>query len=202
MRTQTGLICGTAECWLNRQYLLEPDFEDGINAQKVTLYVQKEECISSWRSSWVRPQLSMAIFPVSNHPLSLSTAKIILKSNPISQVLYAVQDRLWKNFWHPTEEPAATHLSPKAKWLTEAWAQSPAGAPFLSQSVTAATHMYVLYTRTQAEWQVHTWLLPSTLTQARTLASFSLLWMAHILSTSFPAKISVFEQKRSKSFSL
>lgn len=91
------------------------------------------------------------------------------------------QSEHWPSFWH-SHRRAYSHTSvSKAKWLTEAWAQLPAGAPCLSQSLTTGTHMYIIFTRGLRQWQTHTYTC--------SLCISSPPWMACVISTSFPANI-------------
>lgn len=111
-----------------------------------------------------------AVFLVSNHSTFPVQQKIILKKlNPISQVPLCSGNRLWPSFWH-SHRRACSHTSVyKAKWLTEDWAQLPAGAPCLSQSLTTGRHMYILLHKDTGR-VTNTHLLPWTLTH--TLAAF------------------------------
>lgn len=115
----------------------------------VTLYALWREYISLSLSLWARTQLSKLSLPSLRSVTSLFFPVKLKQNNPekaksISQVLLCKEKLFWTSFWHSNSR-ACSHTSvAPAKWLTEACAHLPAGAQFLSQSLTTGTHMYIV----------------------------------------------------------
>lgn len=196
-----ALSTGRQSAGLTLTGLWNRTLKDSINAQTVytvmwvTPYALWREYISLSLSLWAWTQLFKLSLPSLQSVTSPSFPVKLKQNNPekaksISEALLYKEKRFWTSFWHSNSRALQPHICNPS--YTQACAHLPAGAQFLSQSLTTGTHMYiVLPADPSVMTNAHTCYMKHWHTRSLSLFS-SLPSMVGIHSTSFPANISSF----------